>query len=48
MLPVSLSTGDAIRGRFDLMFVQSLILMSDCYIAPDIRKIIPRLHLPAS
>ena len=48
MLPISLSTGDPIKGweaGLTWVFVQSFILMIGGYIAPYIRKITPRAAL---
>ena len=48
MLPISLSTGDPIKGweaGLAWVFIQSFVLMAGGYIAPYIRKITPRAAL---
>ena len=48
MLPISLSTGDPIKGweaGLAWVFIQSFVLMAGAFIAPTIRKITPRAAL---
>ena len=48
MLPISLSTGDPIKGweaGLTWVFIQSFVLIAGAYIAPYIRKITPRAAL---